>query len=125
MDINKTEQFGINLRILRKQMGITQQDMANTINTSRSCISNYESGNRQPDNETIGLIADYFDVSVDYLLGRSTVKTVIRNDGIIRDMQKKISRVCSWNTLDMSSVPAHIKCALLEFYIYLAKNEEN
>ena len=67
VDIQKAEEFGTNLKSLRKQMGITQQEIAKTINTSRSCISNYESGNRQPDNETIKLLADYFDVTVEYL----------------------------------------------------------
>ncbi len=123
MELNNTKQFGMNLKILRKQMGVTQQRMANTLNTSRSCISNYESGNRQPDNETIRHIADYFDVSVDYLLGRSTIKTVIKNDEDMFDIQKAISRVNLCDKLDVRCAPAHIKCALLEFYIYLTKKE--
>lgn len=123
MDIQKAEEFGTNLKSLRKQMGITQQEIAKTINTSRSCISNYESGNRQPDNETIKLLADYFDVSVDYLFGRSEVKTLIKSNSLMKDIQKFFSRINSFNTLDISNTSAYIKCAVVEFYAYLLKKE--
>lgn len=124
MDMYVTDKFGINLRKLRKQRGITQQNMADEINASRSCISNYESGNRQPDNETIKLIADYFDVSVDYLLGRSTVKTVLKSENAVSKMHEILSRAALSKTLDMSRAPTHIKCAVAEFYAYLLKKEK-
>ena len=123
MDAKHHEHFGVNLKLLRKQLGITQQEIADTINTSRSCISNYESGNRQPDNETIKLLADYFDVSVDYLFGRSEVKNVIRSNAQIMDIQKVLSHINSLNTLDMSNASAYVKCAVIEFYSYLIKKE--
>lgn len=125
MSTTKAEQFGTNLKTLRKQSGITQQEIANIINTSRSCISNYESGNRQPDNETIKLIADYFDVSVDYLFGRSEVKTLIKSNSLLKDAQKFLNRVNSFNTLDISNSSAYIKCAVVKFYAYLLKKEKN
>ena len=56
--------FGKNLKIMRKLNNITQSEMARKVNASRSCISNYESGKRQPDAETINFIADFFDVSI-------------------------------------------------------------
>ena len=123
MDNIKTEKFGENLKYLRKQRGITQQQIADTINTSRSCISNYESGNRQPDNETIKLLADYFDVSVDYLFGRSEIKTLIKNSGMMKEIQNFLSRINSFNTLDISKNSAYIKCAVVEFYAYLLKKD--
>ena len=123
MDIEKTRNFGDNLKLLRKQMGLTQQGIADKINTSRSCISNYESGNRQPDNETIKVLADFFDVSVDYLFGRSEVKSTIKNSGKIAEIENFLSRINSFNTLDMHDAPAHIRCAVAEFYAYLLKKE--
>jgi len=123
MENANTGKFGENLKNLRKQKGITQQHVANAINTSRSCISNYESGNRQPDNETIKLLADYFDVSVDYLFGRSEVKTLIKSNSMIKDVQDFLSRINSFDTLDVSNDSAYIKCAVAEFYAYLLEKE--
>lgn len=122
--MEKTENFGKNLKRLRNQLGITQQEIADKINASRSCISNYESGNRQPDNETIRLLADFFDVSVDYLFGRSEVKTLIKNNDIIKEVQKFSSRVNSFNALDISTASPYVKCAVVEFYTYLLKKEK-
>ena len=123
MDIEKTQNFGDNLKLLRKQMGLTQQGIADKINTSRSCISNYESGNRQPDNETIKVLADFFDVSVDYLFGRSNVRGIAKNNEKVIKMEKFLSRAESFDTLDLSDASAYIKCAVVEFYAYLLKKE--
>ena len=124
MNTEKTEKFGTNLKRLRKQKGITQQEIANEINTSRSCISNYESGNRQPDNQTIKLIADFFDVSVDYLFGRSEVKTLIKSNSLMSDIQDVLTEMTSKKQLDISKCSTYVKCAVIEFYTYLLKKEE-
>lgn len=58
------------LKELRKKKGITQTDFAKEFNISIGTIGNWETGNREPDYEMLQKIADYFDVSVDYLLGR-------------------------------------------------------
>lgn len=56
---------------LRKQYKKTQQDVAAYLGITRPAYTNYESGTREPDNETLQKLADYFDVNTDYLLGRS------------------------------------------------------
>ena len=61
----------VRLRELRKQRGITQVKLSMDLNISQNSISRYEQGLREPDLATLGLIADYFHVSVDYLLGRT------------------------------------------------------
>ena len=123
MQADMTEKFGRNLKTLRKERGITQEDMANTINTSRSCISNYESGNREPDNETIRIIADYFGVSIDFLLGRSAVKTVFKDDDVMCKLHELLSNLESVKSLDMTCASTYIKCLVVEFYNYLIKKE--
>ena len=55
---------------LRKEKKLTQSDLAEVLGISRQAYSNYEAGKRQPDNETMLKLAEYFNVSVDYLLGR-------------------------------------------------------
>lgn len=62
------------LKNLRKENKLTQKELADKINVTHVSISGYESGNRNPDTETLQLIADYFDTSVDYLLGRTHKK---------------------------------------------------
>ena len=56
---------------LRNNAKMTQQELATKIGVSRSAIGMYESGEREPDFETLETIADYFNVDMDYLLGRT------------------------------------------------------
>ncbi len=56
---------------LRTNKGLSQYELARILNLSRGQISNYELGSRQPDYETLSKIADFFDVSTDYLLDRT------------------------------------------------------
>ncbi|KSU63671.1 hypothetical protein AS034_05335 [[Bacillus] enclensis] len=49
----------------------TQEEVAGRIGISRARYSHYENGRSEPDTETLNKLADYYDVSVDYLLGRT------------------------------------------------------
>ncbi|KZM54943.1 helix-turn-helix domain-containing protein [Aeribacillus pallidus] len=66
--------FGKRLASLRKKMGISQYELADRLGFSRGQLANYEQGKRQPDFDTLQKIADFFEVSTDYLLGRSENK---------------------------------------------------
>lgn len=59
------------LKELRKSRGISQLKLAIDLNMNQNSISRYENGEREADCATLILFADYFDVSVDYLLGRT------------------------------------------------------
>lgn len=59
------------IKELREQKGITQVKMAMDLNMNQNTISRYESGVRQADYEALITIADYFDVSIDYILMRT------------------------------------------------------
>ena len=59
------------LRILRQQKGISQLKLAMDLNMNQNSISRYETGEREADYATLILFADYFDVSIDYLLERT------------------------------------------------------
>lgn len=63
--------FGKRLATLRKEKGISQYEFADRIGFSRGQVANYEQGKREPDYETLQKIADFFNVSTDYLLGRT------------------------------------------------------
>ena len=59
------------LKLLRKQKHMSQLSLAMKLNTTQMSISRYETGKREPDLKTLILIADFFDVSIDYLLERT------------------------------------------------------
>lgn len=60
-----------NLKILRQQRGISQQQLAEIIMVSQQSVNKYENHNVEPGIDTLCKIADYFEVSVDYLIGRA------------------------------------------------------
>jgi len=64
--------YGNRLRELREQRQYTQETLAKLLGTSRSRIAMYERGERQPDFEMQEAIADFFNVTIDYLFGRET-----------------------------------------------------
>ena len=62
--------FSSILKDLREAKGLTQDALARELCISRSSVGMYEKGAREPDFKTLELIADFFNVSIDYLLGR-------------------------------------------------------
>ena len=69
--------FGSLLAELRKERGILQKEVASCLNVTVATISNYENGVHTPDFETLVKLADFFDVSTDYLLQRTDYKAGI------------------------------------------------
>ena len=59
------------LKELREKSGISQLKLAMDLNMNQNSISRYENNEREADYETLIKFADYFDVSLDYLLGRT------------------------------------------------------
>ena len=62
--------FGKRLKELRIEKGLSQRAFGEIFNVCNQTISCWELGTREPDFDTLNLIADYFKVSTDYLLGR-------------------------------------------------------
>lgn len=58
------------LRQLRKEKALSQAEMANILNVHQTAVSQWEQGRTTPDMQTLIKIADYFQVTVDYLLGQ-------------------------------------------------------
>ena len=66
--------FGERLKNLRESEGLKQTELAEKLNLTSAALSQYEKGVREPNSEMLKKIADYFDVSTDFLLGRIDVK---------------------------------------------------
>lgn len=63
--------FNRRLKDLREDSDKTQEDLAKYLNVSRTTIANYELGYREPPYSLLIKVAEYFNVSTDYLLGRT------------------------------------------------------
>ena len=59
------------LKALREKRGISQLKLAMDLGLNQNSISRYESGAREADYKTLIALADYFDVSIDYILERT------------------------------------------------------
>ena len=66
------------LRELRKKRGITQLKLAMDLGLNQNSISRYESGEREADYKTLIMLADYFQISIDYLLERTENPNMLR-----------------------------------------------
>lgn len=82
--------FSERLRELRENMGLSQEGLAEILDIPRSTLTNYEnSGGRMPRQERLKRIADYFGVSVDYLIGRSSTSELNPSEErFIEDLDK-------------------------------------
>ena len=69
-----------NIVKLRERQGLNQKELAESLNMNRSVLNRIENGTRPVRDDELKIIADYFDVSADYLLGRDTPKAPALSD---------------------------------------------
>lgn len=74
-------EIGTRIKNLREESGLTQMAFAKILNINNSTLCQYESGDRAPSDDIKGRIADHFQVSMDYLMGR----TDIRNQPLVNE----------------------------------------
>ncbi len=63
------------IRALREDKDLKQDDIAKLLNCTQACYSNYENGKRDIPSEVLETLADFYKVSVDYLMGRTNTKS--------------------------------------------------
>jgi transcriptional regulator with XRE-family HTH domain len=68
----------LRLKQIRKAKGISQIKLAMDLNTNQNTISRYETGEREPGISELIKIADYFNVSIDYLLERTDNPNILK-----------------------------------------------
>jgi len=79
-------EFGNRLKELRQQHGLTQADLANLLELGPTAISNYEANRNEPAFDKLVQLANYFEVSCDYLLGMSDKYLPVQGEVIDRDI---------------------------------------
>ena len=86
--------FAGRLKELRTTAGLRQKDLADALGVAQTTIANYEQGARFPDEKNLRRLADHFDVSLDYLMGRTDVNLAARDvqfpGGYIREEQESL-----------------------------------
>lgn len=83
--------FGDRLSNLRNKKKMSQDELAKVLKVGKSTLGMYETDKRKPDHEMLNKIADLFEVSIDYLLGRAEVEVIHRKEEEKLDPDKIIA----------------------------------
>ena len=94
----------VNLKSLRKEANISQQRLGDAVNISQQSINQYENQDVEPDIANLAKLADYFDTSIDYLVGRT-------------DIRRKIEKTEAFDLNDREA-------KMIEFYRTLSDKEK-
>lgn len=90
--------FGKNLKNLIEERNMTQKELAKHLNIAPSTLGGYVQDVREPDYRTLKLLANYFEVSIDYLLDNCTDKSTTRQENellrIFRTLTEEQQIIC-------------------------------
>ena len=107
-------EFNEKIQELRKQKGLTQEELAEKLYVSRTAISKWESGRGYPNIESLKAIAKFFSVTVDELLSSGEILTIAEEDSIRKE---KRFRDLIYGLFDLSM-------AMLLFLPFFAENAD-
>ena len=86
--------FSIRLKAMRKDRKETQDDIAKLLKIQRTTVGEYERGNIRPPMDKMKVLADHFEVSVDYLMGNTNFQTPEeRNEEAPNDVSKAMKKI--------------------------------
>ncbi|PFI17421.1 helix-turn-helix domain-containing protein [Bacillus cereus] len=112
--------FGNKINFLRKERKLRQEDMAKHLGIARTTYAMYEQGNREPDYNTLQKLADFFNVSVDYLLGRTDKRNNdLDFEEILNDPELNL-----WFK-DIKSASPEKRDELKQFWKFIKQKEQN
>lgn len=121
--------FGDRITELREEAKLTQEELADKIGITRAALSHYEKNRREPDYETLKKIADYFNVSTDWLLGRSPLRNLFFDNSNIESIEIRKSRKAEEISMEkmeeIGKQIANIERTLAELKRSLSENDEN
>ncbi len=114
-------QFKENLKYLRNEKSLTQKELSNLCGVSPTCICQLETGARSPTGLTLLALADFFDCSIDYLMGRSNEDTIsftsspIADERLAQEEKELIDNFRKLDFTDQLRINGYLN-ALLEKY---------
>ena len=102
--------FSEKIKKLRKEHHLTQIEFAKKFNISNGTIAMWETAKRQPDFDTLLKIADFFDVSVDYLLGREDDLGNVKKQDVLSEEDKDIlNQLHALGPFELEAIKIQIK----------------
>lgn len=103
--------IGYRISELRKQAGMSQFQLAKVLNVATSTLGMYETGKREPSLKVMNRIANYFNVTTDYLLGRPELK---KETDI--DLDNALDNAVAYNGKPISDDDRAVAKSLLQAY---------
>jgi len=88
--------YGEKLKLLRNKRGLSQKELTDRLNLNRSTYERYETSTTQPDYDTLKKLADFFNVSTDYLLGHDKPVDEMSEDEIDEEIKEIMKEVDVW-----------------------------
>ena len=110
MVMHMTHQFGTRLRELRVERGLLQRDVEEALNLRPGTVSQYERGLREPGFDLLLTIAEFFDASVDYLLGRPWAP---KDSPALCEARRQLQTAMQQVAAAMDGIPAGARLARL------------
>lgn len=110
-----------NLKKLRNEMGISQRQLGEQIGVSQQSINKYENHEIEPDIQTLIQMADFFQTSLDYLVGHTDVRHIIENRSSFDLNAEEALFIDNYRKLSNSERDSLLLVA--ENYIKLKKNQ--
>lgn len=111
------------LALLRKKKNKTQEDMAKLLGITRPAYTAYETGRRQPDYGTLINLADYFNTTLDYLLGRTDDPSPLNENGQFPDVIN--DPAVNHFFKDFLNAPKERREELQRFWGFIREQEKN
>ena len=74
------------IKLLREELGMTQQDLADKLDGAKSSIAMYEKGDRKPSLEILVKLSEIFNCSIDYILYKSDIRNPEKKDNDLLDL---------------------------------------
>lgn len=116
--------FDERLKKLREERGLTQKQVAEALNMNPRTYSSYENNEREPNSEILLLIADLFDVSIDYLVGYDKRRIIKNEIGRTKDIElnkAEIDLIQSYRNLSYQG-KEHLKTTMEMYKSYFAND---
>lgn len=89
-----------NLKLLRQEYGISQQRLAEAIGISQPSINKYENHNIEPEIEILKRMADYFNTSIDFIVGHTDIRRKIEHTDVFHLNQFETEVITRFRSLD-------------------------
>ena len=115
MNISKLNE---NIAFFRKKRGITQEELANALGVTNQAVSKWESGKCAPDIQLLPDIAEYFNISIDELFGRSVNSDISTKIHPPKETSSNLD-----TAIDIASKKGYISSSILQFKLRVGCEE--